>query len=68
MKYPTQSQVLKAAKSEMFGTENPGFCISCGAEADGCEPDASNYECEECGERQVFGAAECLMRGLYRRG
>jgi len=40
-----------------------GFCIACGEEQDGCEPDAANYECECCGERQVFGAAEIALRG-----
>lgn len=47
------------------GTDNPGFCLSCGNEQDGCEPDARNYECEECGARKVFGAEEILMMGEY---
>ena len=41
--------------------DNPGICISCGADADGCEPDARNYECESCGQKQVFGAEEILL-------
>ena len=40
---------------------NAGFCTACGAEADGVEPDARNYECESCGERAVYGAEELLM-------
>lgn len=36
--------------------DNPGFCIACGADAEGCEPDAAKYECEECGRREVYGA------------
>lgn len=43
-----------------------GFCINCGAERDCCEPDARNYECEDCGENQVFGAEELLMMGLVQ--
>ena len=39
-----------------------GFCVACGDEAYGCEPDASNYECESCGAMQVFGAEELLVR------
>lgn len=43
-----------------------GFCIKCGAEHYNIEPDARNYECEECGENQVFGAEEILMMGLVK--
>ena len=38
-----------------------GFCLSCGLEAYGVEPDAHKYECESCGERAVFGAEELLI-------
>lgn len=41
--------------------DGTGFCKACGNEQGGCEPDARNYECEACGERQVFGAAELLI-------
>lgn len=44
--------------------EYVGFCLNCGAERDCCEPDACNYECEECGKRQVFGAEELLIMGV----
>ncbi len=57
----TLDRVMAAAESQMFGMENPGFCIECGEDADGCEPDARNYECEVCGERKVFGAAEIML-------
>ena len=42
-----------------------GFCLACGEEADGVEPDASNYKCESCGEFQVHGAEEILILGDY---
>ena len=45
--------------SENYG----GFCIVCGDEAWGVEPDARNYECESCGARAVFGAQELLLCG-----
>lgn len=64
--YPTYDEVEAAVKSEMFGTENPGFCLSCGEAVDGCEPDARGYECEACGEPTVYGAAEVLLMGCYR--
>lgn len=39
-----------------------GFCIACGDEAYNVEPDARKYFCETCGEPQVYGAEELLMR------
>ena len=38
-----------------------GFCRNCGAEHYCIEPDARNYECEECGAHEVFGAEELLF-------
>ena len=40
-----------------------GYCLSCGAMRDGCEPDAHEYPCEECGEDKVYGAQELLLMG-----
>lgn len=57
----TIDRVMEAAQSEMFGTENPGICIECGADHDECEPDARRYPCHECGKRTVYGAAELLL-------
>ena len=57
----TLNRVHEAAEDQMFGTSNPGFCIACGADHDECEPDAREYECYECGEHKVYGAAEILM-------
>ncbi len=42
-------------------SEYIGFCTDCGAEKDGCEPDARNYTCDECGADSVFGAEELLI-------
>lgn len=57
----TLARVMRACEAEMNDCENPGFCLACGADADGCEPDARNYECDECEQPMVFGAAEVLM-------
>ena len=57
----TLERVVQATKDEMFGTENPGFCVDCGSEQDGCEPDAQGIVCEECGHPSVHGAAELLF-------
>lgn len=50
-----------ATRRGMFGLDNPGYCIACGAEADGCEPDAEGYTCESCGEPAVCGAEQLFM-------
>jgi len=57
----TEDRVVDAVERGMFGLDNPGFCLACGEEQGGCEPDARYYECEGCGERQVFGAEEVLL-------
>lgn len=41
--------------------EDMGFCLACGAEAYGVEPDARKYECDECGKAKVYGAEEILL-------
>jgi hypothetical protein len=53
--------LLAAVEESLFGMGNPGFCIECGEEGDGCEPDAREYPCESCGERAKFGAEELLI-------
>jgi predicted RNA-binding Zn-ribbon protein involved in translation (DUF1610 family) len=41
-----------------------GFCVSCGEQQDGCEIDTRNYECENCGESQLFRAEEVLFMSI----
>jgi len=38
-----------------------GFCITCGADFNGYEPDARACECELCGQFSVYGAEELLL-------
>ena len=38
-----------------------GFCVACGAEHYGVEPDARKYLCEVCGNPKVYGAEELLI-------
>ena len=57
----TQDIVLDAYRRQMFGLDNPGFCIACGEEVSGCEPDARNNTCDYCDERQVFGDEELMF-------
>lgn len=65
MPLPTQQAVLDAVERSHSGLDNPGFCLACGEEQDGCEPDARRYECECCGARKVYGAEEVLIMGAY---
>lgn len=43
--------------------EYTGLCLACGAEKDSCEPDAEDYECDECGEERVYGIEQALIMG-----
>jgi hypothetical protein len=57
------AELLAAVEENMFGMGNDGFCRACGFQQGGCEPDARNYICENCGEAEVFGAEELLLMG-----
>lgn len=57
----TKEVITEAAERQMFDLDNPGLCIACGFEQDGCEPDARRYRCESCGEKTVYGAQELLL-------
>ena len=57
----SRNAIIRAAEESMFGMGNPGFCIACGEEREGCEPDAANYECYDCEEMAVHGAESLMM-------
>lgn len=57
----TSAVVIEAVERHNTSLDNPGFCIKCGAEREGCEPDMEKRECESCGERAVYGAEELLL-------
>jgi hypothetical protein len=57
----TLARVSEAVHRHNVALDNPGFCIQCGAEAEGVEPDAREYECESCGEPGVYGAEELFI-------
>lgn len=46
-----------------FNMDDPGFCLACGEEAHGVEPDAQRYPCESCGKRAVYGFSELMLMG-----
>lgn len=57
----TNEAVLDAAQRQISDLDDPGFCLACGFECDGVEPDAERYTCEQCGEPQVYGASQLLI-------
>jgi len=64
MKLPaglTAKKILAAAKRSQQGMDSLGFCLACGAKAEGVEPDARKCECEMCGQAKVYGAEELAI-------
>jgi hypothetical protein len=57
----TTDRLLAACEESTFGLDNTGFCVKCGSEQEGVEPDARKYKCECCGEKAVYGAQELLL-------
>ncbi len=57
----TPDVIMDGVQRSNQGLDNVGFCTSCGTEADGCEPDARDYDCAKCGGPFVYGAEELLM-------
>jgi Zn finger protein HypA/HybF involved in hydrogenase expression len=41
-----------------------GFCLACGNDQQGVEPDARQYACDHCGESKVYGIEELALKGL----
>jgi len=60
-----QDELFAALQEAESSCDNPGFCLACGEQQDGCEPDARRYECECCGEHRVYGAQEILLMGAF---
>jgi hypothetical protein len=63
----TTERVLEAAQREAMTLDNPGLCLVCGEEMEGCEPDARRYECEAYGSHEVYGAQELLISGMHHK-
>ena len=67
-KYKAKSGAMQfmpsMAEVESAMEDNGGFCLACGAEAHGVEPDARRYTCEACGAPKVYGAEELVLKGL----
>ncbi len=55
------AMVFKACERRRTTLDDPGFCIACGNEQSGCEPDARGYQCEACGTFAVYGCEELAI-------
>ena len=56
---------LTQYKPVLYGMpDEGGWCLKCGQEVSGVEPDARRYTCECCGEPKVYGLEELLVMGL----
>lgn len=64
----TESRVLAAAAEAEADGSNPGFCVACGADADGIEPDAEKCVCEECNASAVYGVDQLLLCNMCHEG
>jgi hypothetical protein len=53
----TSERVMEAIESDNY----VGFCLSCGEEYEGIEPDAYKYKCDACLQLAVCGAEEILF-------
>lgn len=54
-------RLMEMAQRRNSSLDNPGVCVACGEEQDGCEPDARKYTCEHCGEKWVYAPEEILL-------
>jgi hypothetical protein len=57
---------MTAATFQVHDNEMNGYCTECEEVTNfgGCEPDAREYECDQCGNRTVYGVAEALIMGV----
>lgn len=54
-------RIIEAIESSMIDLEMPGFCMACGADAYGIDPDADSLACEDCDAMAVCGAEYALI-------
>ena len=58
----TPMRVVDAARRQHDDARQSWLLLGVRATStEGCEPDARGYDCEACGEPQVFGADELML-------
>ena len=62
----TKLKSIRFARYQNAVDHLEGWCKTCQKfTGDDVEPDAEDYECEECGEDTVVGAENALVEGLF---
>ena len=56
--------VVTVKRLQKLIDESKGFCLACGKIANGVEPDARKYTCDNCKAEKVYGFEELLLMGL----
>jgi hypothetical protein len=51
-------------EAELRQDNTTGFCLACGSDQLGVEPDARRYTCEGCGQPKVYGLEELVLMGI----
>jgi hypothetical protein len=54
---------ISTTQYQAMEDDNTGVCLACHEETSGVEPDAEDYECENCGEHRVTGMMNLLLNG-----
>jgi hypothetical protein len=57
-------QYKPEVSSEELHDGTMGFCLACGTEVYGIEPDARRDTCESCDAPKVYGLEELALMGL----
>lgn len=61
---PDYRAIMERVIEALQDDEMIGICLACGEEQEErYEPDVRKARCESCGECQVYGAEEILIRG-----
>lgn len=66
--YRTKSGATQYRPSVEYGMalmhDDCGFCLACGSDQPGVEPDARKYTCVSCKQPKVYGIEELALMGL----
>lgn len=59
---------MNEARYDRHRDEYDGYCKECDdiTNYGEVEPDARNYQCDDCGKRKVMGIEEALMAGFIK--
>lgn len=53
--------IIQNAIAALEADTYTGYCLVCGHEHENIEPDAAKYQCENCGNNQVYGAFNIVL-------